>query len=255
MARRLVRLGELRLLVTWEGGAEPVAGDVIRYVDDVNSRSPLRGLVEVYVFADAQSMESHIEAKAASVGAVMAARGMLSYHEAWTGIPALYFCREVAETHGPGMLRALVHHETAHALLHGALTYYALPADVEWGDLSVEEAYLLFSGVKDYEVSLALRKMELGEYQAPLVDYHVREATPDVTLVKTILQLLPLLDLFGGARRRLVEVAREAGLSSHSLTTLSELMSSAGGTLERLAEAVEWYRSCWPRARGFKQVA
>jgi len=137
MTRRLVRLGELRLLVTWEGSAESVVGDVVRYVDEVNSRSPLRGLVEVYVFADARLMESHIEAKAASVGAVMVAEGMLSYHEAWTGIPALYFCREVAEVHGLGMLRALVHHETAHALLHGALTYYALPAGIEWGDLSV----------------------------------------------------------------------------------------------------------------------
>jgi|GEM_PF-5678038 len=94
--------------------------------------------------------------------------------------------------------------------------------------------------------------MGLGEHQAPLVDYHVREATPDVTLVKTILQLLPLLDLFEGAGRRLVGVAREAGLSSRSLTTLSELMSSARGTLDRLAKAVEWYRSCWPRARDFK---
>jgi len=251
MLSKLIKLGKLRVVINCEEAVAEMMSKVIRYINEVNRKVTLDKIVNVYLFKELSDMEEFIELKGLRLGVSIMVKGMLSYHEAWDSIPTLYFSHEIHRKYGNAMLRALVHHEVVHALLHGEIVYYVLPADLNYGDLTLAEAYLLFSGVKDFEVSMLLKEIGLGLHQEPLVKYHLREIKFDETLIKTILLLMPLIELFNYLRDEIKSILKSINLNFNVLVTLKNDLIECISTFDKFSRIVNWYLEHWQRDEEF----
>ena len=248
MINKFIKLGKLKVLLRYEELAVDILNHIINYISEVSSRTNSDKLVNVYIFNRALDMEEFLELKGFRLGVSVIPKGLLSYHEAWEGIPVVYLSRETYNKYGDAMFRALVHHELSHALLHGEITYYELPADIDYHDLTIVESYVLFSGVKDYEVSSFLKKIGLGTYQRALIKYHLQEIEFNETLIKTVLFLLPLTEIFSHIDAEVKRIFKLFNMNSYAITYLKESLMKASNTFDRLRKAINWYLNWWPRS-------
>lgn len=246
MISKFIKLKKLRVVLNYDEAAIEILNDVINYIDEISSRVASDKLVNVYLFNKTSDMERFIELKGLNLGVSVIPEGLLSYHEAWEGIPTVYLCHEIRNRYGDAMLRALVHHELTHALLHGELTYYILPADIDYGDLTVVESYILFVGVKDFEVSSFLKEIGLGTHQEALIRYHLQDVEFNETLVKTILFLLPFTDLFAYVDNEIKRIFRKWIKDLNALMYLKDSLIGIN-TFNKFKGVVDWYLKYWPR--------
>ena len=105
----------------------------------------------------------------------------LATHDAWRGYPRIHICQERLIGINGTIVQGVIHHETGHALHHGAPEFYTFrfsnrlqEAGHSAGlDLPLLQqcVYLLSVAIKDQDVILWLAKNGLGSSQLALLSY------------------------------------------------------------------------------------
>jgi hypothetical protein len=105
----------------------------------------------------------------------------LATHDAWRGYPRIHICQERLMGIDGTIVQGVIHHETGHALHHGAPEFYTFrfsnrlqEAGRFYGlDLPLLQqcVYLLSVAIKDQDVTLWLAKNGLGSSQLALLGY------------------------------------------------------------------------------------
>ena len=105
----------------------------------------------------------------------------LATHDAWRGYPRIHICQERLMAIAGTIVQGVIHHETGHALHHGAPEFYTFrfsnrlqEAGRSYGlDLPLLQqcVYLLSVAIKDQDVTLWLAKNGLGSSQLALLGY------------------------------------------------------------------------------------
>jgi hypothetical protein len=105
----------------------------------------------------------------------------LATHDAWRGYPRIHICQERLMGINGTIVQGVIHHETGHALHHGAPEFYTFcfsnrlqEAGRSYGlDLPLlqQSVYLLSVAIKDQDVILWLAKNGLGSSQLILLGY------------------------------------------------------------------------------------
>ncbi len=113
----------------------------------------------------------------------------LATHEAWRGYPRIHFCQERIQGISDAVVRGVVHHEIAHAVLHGAPEFYTLrfskglqQAARSSGldsNLLQQCVYLLSVAIKDFEVVQWLAERGFGFSQVAIVAYLISDTEED----------------------------------------------------------------------------
>ena len=207
MITRLFKIGNIKLVVKYERIVENSIKIILDILGEVYQRVQESGMAEVFVFREISSMERVLQRRALEKNVSVLSLGMLSYHEVWTGIPTIYTSVEVSERYGEDLWKAVLQHEAGHTILHGSIVYYIPPVS----ELSIEDEYIVFMGVKDYEVTRLLKQIGLGEYQEPLVRYNF--STDDkISLFKTLLQALPLAEDLVWVNNKVRDICRRKGI-------------------------------------------
>ena len=209
----LVSIGSVKLNLNVIGLNQDRVSQMLGFLREVYGRFSGELFVDVNLYDTISSMELNIISRLRRYGVRISGLGMLSYHDAYSGIPAIFLSWEVSVRYGLGVLRAIAHHEAAHSILHGSLIYYIMPKT----RLSMYEAYALFMGVKDFEVTKYLKDIGLGRYQIPLMRHNLQGLKfDDIFDLKVLLQALPLAeDLLRlgilGVDNNLVKIMLELG--------------------------------------------
>jgi hypothetical protein len=105
----------------------------------------------------------------------------LATHEAWRGYPRIHICQERLMGIDGRIIQGVIHHETGHALHHGAPEFYTFRFSNRLQEagclvgldlpLLQQGVYLLSVALKDQEVTLWLTKKGLGSNQLALLGY------------------------------------------------------------------------------------
>uniref|UniRef100_A0A7C4BCR8 DUF1570 domain-containing protein n=1 Tax=Ignisphaera aggregans TaxID=334771 RepID=A0A7C4BCR8_9CREN len=154
--RKLIRAGPTALYITVVG--EVPQDFVSRVLEELVEAYRLfcegPELVEVYIYGSAELMRSHLLSEVLELGVSVVGQYSVS-HDAWRGWPRMHIdygaCKGLEER----FLKALLHHEAAHSVLHGTLQSYvvALPRSfAELFERSPWVVYLASVAVKDVEV-------------------------------------------------------------------------------------------------------
>ena len=108
-------------------------------------------------------------------------RDFLAMHDAWRGYPRIHICQERLIGIDGTIVQGVIHHETGHALHHGAPEFYTFrfsnriqETGHSYGlDLPLLQqcVYLLSVAIKDQDVTLWLAKNGLGSSQLALLSY------------------------------------------------------------------------------------
>lgn len=107
----------------------------------------------------------------------------LATHEAWRGYPRIHICEERVKVVPAAVLQGVLHHEIAHAVLHGTPEFYTFrfseslqEAGRTCGlDLGLLQqcVYLLSIAVKDHDVVTWLAGIGLGNSQLALIEHMI----------------------------------------------------------------------------------
>ncbi len=105
----------------------------------------------------------------------------LATHDAWMGYPRIHICQERLMGVDGRIVQAVIHHETGHALHHGAPEFYTFRFSNRLREvgrlhsldlpLLQQCVYLLSVAIKDQDVILWLAKNGLGSSQLALLGY------------------------------------------------------------------------------------
>jgi hypothetical protein len=105
----------------------------------------------------------------------------LATHDAWRGYPRIHICQERLMGIDRTIVQGVIHHETGHALHHGAPEFYTFrfsnrlqeAGHLHGLDLPLLQqcVYLLSVAIKDQDVILWLAKNGLGSCQLALLGY------------------------------------------------------------------------------------
>ncbi len=155
-----------RVAVYTHRGAEP-PGWLRGLLEEVYTRLPGPGLVEVHVYPDTRAALEAVAALAAEAGAAAPTGFEAAMHEAWSGLPRIHLAARDLEALGRDTAAAMAGHEAIHAALHGSLEYYLLPP---WAG-SVEAYYIAATTVKDLEAHLEAERRGLGWIPRSLARY------------------------------------------------------------------------------------
>ena len=240
MITRLFKVGDVKLVVKHERAVENSIKTVLDILGEVYQRVQKSGMIEVFVFREISSMERVLQCRALESNVYVLSLGMLSYHEVWTGIPTIYTSVEVSERYGEDLWKAVLQHEAGHTILHGSIVYYISPVS----ELSIENEYIVFMGVKDYEVTRLLKQIGLGEYQEPLVRYNF--STDDrFSFFKTLLQALPLAEDLVWVNDKVRDICERKGIPLSLLEKFKYQLEKAEDTFKRFRIACKWYKQYW----------
>lgn len=109
----------------------------------------------------------------------------LATHDAWRGYPRIHICQERLMGIDGRIVQGVIHHETGHALHHGAPEFYTFlfsnrlqEAGRFYGlDLPLLQqcVYLLSVAIKDQDVIVWLAKNGLGSSQLSLLGYLISD--------------------------------------------------------------------------------
>ncbi|GEM_PF-1107509 len=179
-------------------------------------------VVHVNLYCDDESLFRNLYLKALEHGVMTLGKGMLAYHEAWTGVPNIYLPLKELQELPPMVRRGVLEHEIAHARLHGSLEYYTSPPYYVDDELLL---YVIYCSVKDYEVGIFLRTRGMVREQLEYVSYVLRSLDEKdyYSVVKLFGLTLPFHDL----------------LSSELLEELSKVLEQDVTIIRRKYEEVE----------------
>jgi len=234
---KTLTLGRTRLVINLHGDASGLLDDIIGFLNEVYGKVDYEGVVHVKIFDRIGDMEDAVYVKALHYGVSAIGFGMLSYYEAWSGIPTIYTSTQIAEKYGVDMLRAVIHHESGHSVLHPSPLYYIPPVvDV---NMKPDDAYVAFMGVKDYEVSKLLVNLELGRFQEPLVKLLVKDSSYGFSDFKVFLQLLPLEEVLN-LGDVLKELALKLGFTGRDVSNIRDILEEQADTFSRYRVLVKY---------------
>jgi hypothetical protein len=138
--------------------------------------------IAIYLWEKEKDFQEFNARKKAELGVVTGGESdFLATHEAWRGFPRIHISLEKIQGISEEVVRGVVQHEIAHALLHGKAEYYQFrytdrlmeagrsagldfPMIQQW-------VYLLSIAIKDEEVVRVLGAAGLGLYQIRVLDY------------------------------------------------------------------------------------
>jgi hypothetical protein len=113
----------------------------------------------------------------------------LATHEAWRGYPRIHICQERLQGISDAVLRGVIHHEIAHAVLHGSPEFYTFrfSKDLQQvagssgldSNLLQQCVYLLSVAMKDFEVIRWLAERGFGSSQLAVVEYLISDTEED----------------------------------------------------------------------------
>jgi len=143
---------------------------VVRVLDECYSRmgSLSPSIVELNIYKSSFAMDASLSREKAALGVETGGvdSTFLAVHEAWRGYPRISVCLERMEAEPRTIAEAALRHEAGHSAIHGSPEFYVLPlptALLEANDVfprfsgvSRMSSYLIFTSVKDYEVTRLL---------------------------------------------------------------------------------------------------
>jgi hypothetical protein len=153
---QLIRVGSTVLYLTIVG--EVPQGFVSRVLGELVEVYRLFGegpeFVEVYIYGSEELMHIYLLSEALELGVGVVGQYSVS-HDAWRGWPRIHIdysaCKDIEER----FLKALLHHEAAHSIIHGTLQSYAIALPRGFAELFEKSpwvVYLASVAVKDVEV-------------------------------------------------------------------------------------------------------
>jgi hypothetical protein len=111
-------------------------------------------LVEVYIYESSELMHSYMFSEAVELGVSVVGQHIVS-HDAWRGWPRIHIDYSACKNLEERFLKALIHHEAVHSILHGTLQSYAIALPRNFAELfekSPGAVYLASMAIKDVEV-------------------------------------------------------------------------------------------------------
>lgn len=144
---------------------------VLRVLDECYARmgSVSPSLVELNIYESSFAMDASLSREKAALGVETGGvdSAFLAIHEAWRGLPRITVCLERMMAEARIVAEAAVRHEAGHSAIHGSPEFYVLPLPTalleanefypRFSAVSGMCSYLIFTAVKDYEVTCLLR--------------------------------------------------------------------------------------------------
>lgn len=138
--------------------------------------------ISIYLWEKGKDFQEFDAREKAELGVVTGGESdFLATHEAWRGLPRIHISLEKIQGISEEVVRGVVQHEIAHALLHGKPEFYQfrfteqlLEAGRSAGldfPMIQQWVYLLSIAIKDEEVARLLGEAGLGFYQIRLLEY------------------------------------------------------------------------------------
>jgi hypothetical protein len=153
-------------------------------------------LVEVYIYESSELMHSYMFSEAVELGVSVFGQHVVS-HDAWRGWPRIHIDYSACKNLEEKFLKALIHHEVAHSVLHGTLQSYviALPRNfAELFEKSPGVVYLASVAIKDVEVAMYLTSKGLKNSVESYLEYTKKEFKGiHCKTVEEVLQLAKLI--------------------------------------------------------------
>jgi hypothetical protein len=195
-------------------------------------------LISIYLWEKERDFQEFDAREKAELGVVTGGESdFLATHEAWRGFPRIHISLEKIQGISEEVVRGVVQHEIAHALLHGKPEFYQFrftdrlmeagrsagldfPIIQQW-------VYLLSIAIKDEEVVRLLGEAGLGLYQIRLLEY-LMEDTEEERRAWDLIRNHPALRRLGLAAFLKIRLPIE---------TLSGLGLSESGLLQEKWEA------------------
>jgi hypothetical protein len=149
-------------------------------------------IVDVILFEDIIRMDGYLRREQESFG--IFSQGLeikfVATHEAWTGIPKILVCCKKLQELKFQTRAAVIRHEVAHSILHGAPEYYifTIPrllheASEKYNlprNYTINILYLVSIGVKDYEATKFLVNHQYIEDQIDYAQHFGRTDADDI---------------------------------------------------------------------------
>jgi hypothetical protein len=142
------------------------------------------------------------ELKGAPLSSGLAVPDFVTFHESFAGYPRIWLSEEEFDIEDP-VSRARLEHEAGHAVLHGEISSYMVPASPplfelsQRGRMSHGEAslasYLLLIGIKDYQVSCLLAGTSFEEDQVALYQRELSEPLRAGNIIDAVAEMKVLL--------------------------------------------------------------
>ncbi len=142
-------------------------------------------IIELHIFEDDVSLNAFIELDAMSRGVRVYSKGFMAYHDAWSGIPRLFFSLKSLNNLNEDVSRGIIEHEAMHSIIHGDVRYYIISLPlilyrlVNNNKITLNDAwlatYLASVAIKDYEVTLNLTKLGFIKSQVKYHEYMLKE--------------------------------------------------------------------------------
>ena len=175
-----------RLRVTvGPGVARTLAARVEAWAQEVVERGESPPFVALTLWRDSKELEDFYRREKEELGIVSEDAGFLATHEAWRGTPRVHLCQERLEGVPPEVVRGAIHHEMAHAALHGTPEFYTFRFTRELQDAAAgcgmdfpllqQYVYFLSVAVKDGDVVRWLARIGLGSGQRTLLEFLLSE--------------------------------------------------------------------------------
>jgi len=204
-------------------------------------------MVELNIYKSSSAMDASLNREKAALGVETggADSTFLATHEAWRGIPRITVCIERMKAEPRIVAQAAVRHEAGHSAIHGSPEFYVLPLPIAlleaseifpfFSRVSQVSSYLIFTAVKDYEVTRLLHMLGYIKDQAAFArrfskpseeDYlaaHLAGRTREATALlcaswlKNVSCLPPFLGDLGYSRRATRWLTEASGTLPRSL--------------------------------------
>jgi len=189
---------------------KPFLGKTQQWAGEVTGKTEPRSTLDpisIYLWEKEKDFQAFDAREKAELGVVNGGEsGFLATHEAWRGHPRIHLSLEKIRGIPEEVVRGVVQHEIAHALLHGKPEFYQFrftdrlmeagrsagldfPMIQQW-------VYLLSIAIKDEEVVRLLGKAGLGLYQIRLLEYLMKD-TEEERRAWDLIQVHPALRLLG----------------------------------------------------------
>jgi len=138
--------------------------------------------ISIYLWEKEKDFQEFDAREKAELGVVTGGESdFLATHEAWRGYPRIHISLEKIRGIPEEVVRGVVQHEIAHALLHGRPEFYQFRFSNQLLETGRSEGldfpmiqqlvYLLSVAIKDEEVVRLLGEAGLGHYQIRLLEY------------------------------------------------------------------------------------
>lgn len=182
----MIRPTDERLQLTIGPGVdESLASQVVTWAGEVLERAASPPLVTVTLWRYAGELEAFYRTESEELGVVGEDAGFLATHEAWRGYPRIHLCQERLAGVAAEVLRGAIHHEMAHAAIHGKPEFYsfrftralqeaAAHCGMDFPSLQ-RFVYYLSVAVKDADVVRWLAEISLPSPQRALLEFLLSE--------------------------------------------------------------------------------